>query len=291
MMFAGDSGSSEKKPNGGVDVIKNGTATMIPNGPLFVGGMAWHDGALYLSGGWLVNGAPTWQIARWSGFNGTTFTSQTVLYTAPKGFEGFDGIAFGPNGHLYVGVAAGDLNNNDHGPASTSPFLYDILTMTAMGKNVKVFAKGIRQPWQMAFSPAGALYSSNLNQDSPKKVEKLNPPDFLLKVRKGQNYGFPKCNWTTGSPCKRYAKPFRLLPAHFDPMGIAFLHGKLYLGSFAGMGAKGGGALYQVPLHGHSLKPVVTSFPILTDALAAHDGKLYVGGSGKTGGVVYQVTP
>jgi glucose/arabinose dehydrogenase len=145
-MFAGDSGSSEKKPNGGVYIVKNGTATLIPNGPVFVGGMAWHGGALYLSAASLIRGKPTFQILRWSGFNGTTFTTQKAIYTAPKGFQGFDGIAFAPNGRLFVGVAAGDLNGNDHGPASTSPFLYDILSMTAAGKQVKVFASGIRQP-------------------------------------------------------------------------------------------------------------------------------------------------
>src|SRR5579875_1772206 len=34
-MFAGDSGSSNKTPNGGVDIIANGTSTTVPNGPVF----------------------------------------------------------------------------------------------------------------------------------------------------------------------------------------------------------------------------------------------------------------
>src|ERR1700761_1647539 len=53
-MFAGDSGSSGKVPNGGVDIIANGTSTPVPNGPVFVGGMTWHKGSLYLSDAYLT---------------------------------------------------------------------------------------------------------------------------------------------------------------------------------------------------------------------------------------------
>ena len=290
-MFAGDSGSSSKVPNGGVYIIKSGTATEIPNGPVFVGGMTWHDGALYLSAAFLVNGAPSFQIVKWSGFTGTTFTNQQTLYTAPKGFQGFNGIAFGHNGRLYVGVDAGLLDNNDHGPATLSPYLYDILSMTAQGKHVKVFAKGIRQPWQMAFAPgSNSPFVSDLGQDGPKRIEAKNPPDFLLKVKKGANYGFPHCSWTKGSDCHGAAKPFKRFPAHTDIMGLAVLGHRLYMGSFAGKRGKGGGALYSMSLHGGKVSPVVTGFPADTDALAAHGGDLYVGGSGKTGGVIYQVT-
>jgi glucose/arabinose dehydrogenase len=291
-MFAGDSGGEGKVPNGGLYIVANGTATEIPGGPLFVGGLAWHDNALYMSAAFLVNGAPSFQIDKWSGFNGTTFTTQKTLFTGPAGFQGFNGITFGPGGRLLVGVDAGLLNGNDHGPASTSPDLYDILSMTASGTDVKVFASGMRQPWQMAVDPdTKAVFVSDLGQDGPKSVEKLGPPDFLLKVRQGQNYGFPTCNHTSAGTCKGDATPFKEFPAHTDIMGLAVMGKTLYAGSFAGLGGKGGGALYKMGLHGGKATPVVTGFPLATDALAAHGGSLYVGGSGKAGGVIYQVTP
>ncbi|HLI61384.1 MAG TPA: hypothetical protein VKV21_17130 [Solirubrobacteraceae bacterium] len=290
-MFAGDSGNSETVPNGGVDIVANGTATMVPNGPIFVGGMAFHRGALYLSGGFLKGKMPVWQIQKWSGFTGTDFTTRKVIYTAPKGFEGFNGIAFAPNGRLLVGVDTGLLNGNDHGPASTSPFLYDILSMTARGKDVKVFAKGIRQPWQMTFAPGSrAPFVSDLGQDGPKRVLKLGPPDFVLKVHRGDNYGFPKCNWIRPKACRGFAKPFKMFPPHADIMGLAVMGHTLYMGSFLGPKGKGG-ALYKMSIRGGRVKPVVTGFPIATDALAAHGGSLYVGGSFKGAGSVYRVTP
>ncbi len=291
-MFAGSSGSSEKRPNGGLYVVRNGRARRLPGGPVFVAGLAWHEGALYLSGGYLVGHAPSWRIVRYEGFNGHRFTHHRVVYTAPAGFQGFDGLTFGAGGQLLVGVNTGLLNHNDHGPATLSPYLYDILSMNADGTDVAVYASGIRQPWQMAYSAsAGGLFVSDLGQDGPKSVEKLGPPDFLLKVTQGQDYGFPTCNWTTGSPCSSSATPFKQFAPHTSIMGVAITHGRLYLGSFLGRSGHGG-ALLTMSLSGGPTRPVVTGFPAATDALAAHHGKLYVGGSTRSGaGVIYKVTP
>jgi glucose/arabinose dehydrogenase len=288
-VFAGDSGNSSSIPNGGVYVIQHGKGVELPNSPIFVGGMTFHAGALYLSGGVLGSTGAVWTIQKWTGWNGTTFTNRKVLYTAPKGFQGFDGIAFGPGGRLYAGVNTGLLNNNDHGPASLSPYLYDILSMTPSGGSVKVYASGMRQPWQMAYdAKANALFTSDLGQDSGAK----NPPDFLLLVHKGDNYDFPKCNWTKGSKCSNATKPFKMFSPHFDPMGVALVGKTLYLGSYLGLHAAGGGALYAIPVAGGSAKPVVVGFPAATDALAYNGGYLYVGGSTKAGGgVVYRVKP
>jgi glucose/arabinose dehydrogenase len=288
-IFAGDSGNSKGVPNGGVWVLKKGKGVAIPDAPVFVAGMEFHAGALYISGGVLAGAGPTWEIMKWSGWTGTTFTNRTVIYTAPKGFQGFDGLAFGPDGRLYVGVDTGLLNNNDHGPANLSPLLYDILSMSATGKTVHVFASGIRQPWQLAFaSGSKAPFVSDLGQDSGA----TNPPDFLLQVHKGANYGFPKCNWTKGSKCGKYAKPFETYSPHFDPMGLAVIGKTLYIGSYLGLHAKGAGGLYSTPVAGGKVKPVVTGFPLATDALAENGGYLYVGGStGAGAGEVYRVKP
>jgi glucose/arabinose dehydrogenase len=290
-MFAGDSGNSMGLPNGGVYVISHGVGTAIPNSPIFVGGMAFHKGALYLSGAVIGSGGPVFEIMAWSGWNGTTFTKRRVVYTAPSKFQGFNGIAFGPDGRLYVGADAGLLNSNDHGPANLSPYVYDILSMNTNGKALKVFASGIRQPWQMAFAPGSSSpFVSDLGQDGPKSVK--NPPDFVLKVSSGENYGFPKCNWTAGSKCGSFAKPFKMFAPHDDIMGVSIIGKTLYLGSFLGAGGKSGGALYSMPVAGGKVKPVVAGFPAATDALAVHGGDLYVGGQTQAGaGEVFLVKP
>jgi glucose/arabinose dehydrogenase len=288
-LFEGDGGAeTAKPPNGGVFAIKGGTGTLVPGSPQFVAGLAWHRGALYVSGGSVTGRASAkWQLLKWSGWNGKTFTKRQAIYTAPKKFQGFNGIAFGPDGRLYVGVDVGLLNGNDHGPAKT-PYVYDILSIEPNGKGLTKFATGIRQPWQLAF-PAGSSspFVSDLGQDAPKSIK---PPDFVLRVRQGDNYGFPSCNWIAASKCKGFAKPFQQFSPHTDIMGLAIIGKRLYMTSFLGAGAKGpGGEVLSMPLTGGKAKPVVKGFAAPVVGLGSHGGSLYVGEAGP--GLVFKVTP
>src|SRR5579875_3382598 len=253
-VFEGDGGNSEGSgpPNGGVYVLqRHAKARKLHSAFKFVAGMVWHHDALYISGGRIVNGQVQWVLMRWSNWNGTTLTHRKLLYTAPKKFQGFNGIGFGANGRLYVGVDVGLLNGNDHGPRNTSPFVYDILTFDANGSHRSVFARGIRQPWQFAFAKgSNSPYVTDLGQDSGAK----NPPDFLLHVRKGQDYGFPHCNHTAAKPCAGFAKPFRTFSPHTDLMGIALHKSTFYMTSFLGTTGKAGEVL-TMGLRQHRLHP------------------------------------
>jgi glucose/arabinose dehydrogenase len=276
-VFVGDGGNSEGSapPNGGVYVVKNGAAVKIPSSLRFVAGVAWHKHSLYVSGASLTAaGAPSWRLMSWSGWTGKTFTHRRTLFTGPKGFDGFNGIGFGANGRLYVGVDVGLTDGNDHGPRSTSPFVYDILTLRANGTGLRVFARGIRQPWQFAFRKgSNSPYVTDLGQDSGA----TNPPDFILHVRAGQDYGFPKCNHTTPKPCQGHAKPLRRFAPHTDLMGIATRGHTFYLTSFLGAGGKGpGGTVFSLRPHRH-LKPLITGFVAPTVGLGLHNGFVYVG--------------
>jgi glucose/arabinose dehydrogenase len=276
-VFEGDAGNSEGSapPNGAVYVLKNGEATAIPGSPAFVGGLAWHNNALYVSGGVLTATGASWRLLRWTGWNGTTFKTQKTIYTAPKKFDGFNGLGFGANDRLYVGADVGLLDGNDHGPATTSPHVYQILSFSPNGTHRKVVARGIRQPWQMAF-PAGSSspYVTDLGQDSGAK----NPQDFILRVKSGQNYGFPRCNHTSAKKCKGFAKPHQSFGPHTDLMGIGLHGGNLYLTSFQGPKAKGpGGEVFSLSRKGGSLKPLIKGFVAPTVGLGIHGGYLYVG--------------
>lgn len=286
-VFEGDGGAeSNKVPNGGVFLLKNGAGTLIPGSPQFVAGLAWHQGALYVSGGAITAQGPKWRLWKWSGWNGTTFTSQKAIYTAPKKFQGFNGLAFGADGRLYVGVDVGLLNGNDHGPSNLSPYVYDILSFNSNGKGLKVFATGIRQPWQMAF-PKGSSspFVSDLGQDKGAK----NPPDFVLRVHQGDNYGFPSCNWTSASKCKGFTKPFQQFGPHTDIMGMVIMGKQLYTTSFLGIGAKGHGEVLTMPLKGGKAKVLVKGTIAPTVGLGANGGWLYFGEVGP--GLIYRVKP
>jgi glucose/arabinose dehydrogenase len=276
VVFEGDGGNSKSgPPNGGVYVLKGGTATKLAGSPAFVGGVLFHAGTLYVSGGTPTGPkSATWQILAWSGWNGTKFAKQKVVYTAPKGFQGFNGLGFA-GGRLYVGVDVGLLNGNDHGPATLSPYLYDILTIKPNGKGFKVFAKGIRQPWQMVF-PAGS--TSPLVSDLGQDKAATNPPDFVLRVKAGDNFGFPTCNHTAGSNCSGSATPFQMFPPHTNIMGMVIIGKTLYMTSFLSTTGKGpGGEVVSMPLSGGKLTPVVTGFVAPTVGLGGSGGYLYIG--------------
>jgi hypothetical protein len=247
---------------GGVYVISNGMPTRLPGSPVFSFGVTWRKGTLYVSG---VN-----QLLAWSGWNGTTFTHQRTLYTAPKGFPGFNGLAFGANGRLYAGVDVGATN--DHGPA-TAPYQYDILSFTAQGKGLKVVATGVRQPWQFAF-PKGSSspFVSDLGQDKPGAVANKSP-DFLLRVRKGDAYGFPNCTWISKKACKGFAKPYRFFIPHTDVMGLGILGTHLYMSEF---GVSTAPRVVSMPLHGGAVKPVATGFTSNVVGLGVNNGWVYV---------------
>ena len=283
-VFVGDGGSESGPPNGGVYVLKHGHAVKIVSKLKFVAGLAWHRGKLYISGGVLAHGRPSWRLLSWGGWNGKTFTVRKTLFVAPPKFDGWNGIGFGANGRLYAGVDVGLLNHNDHGPRTTSPHVYQILTFRADGSDMRVFAKGIRQPWQMAF-PVGsnAPFVTDLGQDSGA----TNPPDFVLRVHEGDDYGFPGCNHTVPANCQGFAQPFRTFAPHTDLMGIAVHCGTLYMTSFLGKGGKGpGGEVFTLRLNSHRLKPLVTGFVAPTVGLGLHDGYVYIG---ELTGQVYRV--
>lgn len=275
-VFVGDGGNAEGSapPNGGLYVVKkDGTVAKVPSPLKFVAGLAWHNGALYGSGGILGAHGPIWVLVKWTGWNGTAFASRSRLYTAPAKFGGFNGIAFGANGRLYVGADVGLTDGNDHGPATTSPHVYQLLSFTAAGKDLRIVARGMRQPWQLAFGAgSNSPFVTDLGQDKGAK----NPPDYLLHVHAGQNYGFPKCNGTVASACAGYAKPFQTFAPHLDLMGIGVRGSKLYVTSFLGRDGKAG-EVFWLPRHGGRLTPLIKGFVAPVVGLGIWGSYLYVG--------------
>lgn len=112
----------------------------------------------------LVEGLPTWQHI----------------------FHSNNGIAFGPDGKLYVSVGS----TTDHGPLK-EPLEASILRMNPDGSDLEVFATGIRNAYDLAFSPDGELFTADNSPDEMDEALQYLPPEELNYVREGKNYGFP----------------------------------------------------------------------------------------------------
>jgi glucose/arabinose dehydrogenase len=274
-VFEGDGGAETSKvPNGGVYLLRNGSAVKLPASPQFVAGLVWHSGTLYISGGAITKSGPQWGVWAWSGWSGSDFSSKKQIWKAPKGFDGINGIAWAPNGRLLFGADLGLTDGNDHGPATTSPLVYDILSIKPNGKGQKVYATGMRQPWQIAFPKGSKVpFVSDLGQDKPAGIK---APDFLLKVKQGDNFGFPKCNQTVAANCKGFTKPFKQFAPHSDIMGLAPVGGTLYMTSFLGTTGKAG-EVFSMPINGGTPKPLLTGFVAPTVGLGTDGTNLYVG--------------
>ena len=160
--------------------------------------------------------------ARGCGWNGKTFTvAQGAVRRRPKKFDGFNGIGFGANGRLYVGVDVGLTDGNDHGPAEHVAATSTTSCRSGPNGNahagLRQRACGSRGRWPSR-PGSNAPFVTDLGQDSGAK----NPPDFVLHVHgRRQDYGFPKCNHTVPAQV-RGASPSRSarFGPHTDLMGI-----------------------------------------------------------------------
>ncbi|MDQ6606480.1 MAG: hypothetical protein M3Z06_08040 [Actinomycetota bacterium] len=267
-VFEGDGGSQDGKTKGGVFVLANGAGTRLAGSPPFVAGLAWRKNVLYVSAGSM--------LLAWTGWNGTSFSKRKTIYKAPKGFTGFNGIAFGANGRLYAGVSL--ASNNDFKPEK-APYAFDVLSFTAAGKDLKVEATGLRQPWQMVF-PKGSSSPlvSDLGQDGGAK----NPPDFIYRIKRGSAAGFPGCNWTKPKACKGFVKPFQMFAPHTSAMGLGIIGKSLFISEF------GTQQVVSMPVSGGKVTPLLTGFVAPIVGLATNQGWVYVG---ELTGQVFRVRP
>jgi glucose/arabinose dehydrogenase len=275
-VFVSAGGTEDGSTPGGVFVLDDGVPTRLDGSPPFSAGVVWHKGTLYVSAGT--------QLLAWSGWNGTTFAVQQVIYEGPEGFPGFNGLAISPrNGRIYAGVS---LEGDNDASGTTAPFGQSILSLRRDGSDVRVVARGLRQPWQLTFvrnmrRPFGTvLGQENLGPNQP--------PDYIIRVRQGNDYGFPACNWSRRRACKGFAKPWRLLPAHSSPMGIDSIRNRLYVALFGGVDESGPEVVSIKIGQGTRIRPVLTGFVAPVVALATHRGWLY---TGDLTGAIYRVRP
>ncbi len=102
-------------------------------------------------------------------------------------FHSNNGIAFGPDGKIYVGIGS----STDHGPASDNPLEGSIVRFDADGSNLEVFASGFRNPYDLLFTPGGDLFAGDNAPDVLDSTLRYMPPEELNHVRQGEHYGFP----------------------------------------------------------------------------------------------------
>jgi glucose/arabinose dehydrogenase len=133
-----------------------------------------------------------------------------------------NGLAFGPEGGLYIGQGS----TTDRGEGSRQALEASILVAERDGSGLRVFASGTRNPYDLAFHPGtGALFAIDNGRDVPPS----GVPDELNHIVAGGHYGWPGC-WGSGAgrQCAGTRPPVAELPEHAAAGGLVFYTGALF---------------------------------------------------------------
>ncbi|HWI60573.1 MAG TPA: PQQ-dependent sugar dehydrogenase [Symbiobacteriaceae bacterium] len=114
--------------------------------------------------------------------DGTYGNETTVLPALPHGLHQNDGLLFGPDGLLYLGIGS----TTDRGP-ETHAWSGTILRFDpSRPESAAVYAKGFRNPFGLAWDELGQLWVTDNGADKPATSDELN------MVVPGADYGFPR---------------------------------------------------------------------------------------------------
>lgn len=175
--------------------------------------------------------------------DGKTEKRTVLVNDMPTGGEGRAGanhstrtIRFGPDGKLYLsmGSSCNVCVQSDPRRAAISRYSPD-------GTFEKTFASGIRNAVGMIFHPlTGQMWAVNNGRDG---LGPDAPPEGLLRLEEGQNYGWPFCYGDhipdpEMKPEAGYCDPMDIpavfLPAHYAPLGLTFYYGKSFPSQYEG---------------------------------------------------------
>jgi glucose/arabinose dehydrogenase len=160
-------------------------------------GLAFQPGTkdLYVSARLTLEQGGLWRVPSGGG------TPQPILTDLPCCFMAIDnqpnGIVFGPDGYLYMGIGA--LTDHAEPPPGARqrnvdllPFEASILRIQPHTRVIEVFAAGLRNPYDLTFTSDGQFYATDSGLLT-------GQGDRLLALNQGSHYGWP---YWTGRGCE-----------------------------------------------------------------------------------------
>ncbi|MGH7586583.1 MAG: PQQ-dependent sugar dehydrogenase, partial [Gemmatimonadales bacterium] len=226
--------------------------------------------------------------------NGDVASGETVLVDLPALSSSLNhnggGLAFGPDGKLYVAVG-------DNGQASNSQSLSSVFGKvlrfnadgsipadnpfysSTSGINRATWARGLRNPFTLAFDPGGNRFF--VNDVGAANWEEINQGAV------GANYGWPGSEGpanTTGTTDPRFAYPHSgsfvagqaiVGAAFYRPATASF--GAEYVGDFFFADYVEGWVARLDPAHGDAVSLFATGLRYITALGVGRDGFLYLG--------------
>jgi glucose/arabinose dehydrogenase len=139
-------------------------------------------------------------------------------------------LAFSPDETaLYIAVGSHTNVDEEHVDAQV-PQRAAILVASPSGKNVRIYASGLRNPVGLAFEPASGRLWATVNERDLLGDELV--PDFLTRIADGAFYGWPYAYFGAHEDPRRRGErpdlvaravvPDFAIEAHAAPLGLAF---------------------------------------------------------------------
>jgi glucose/arabinose dehydrogenase len=248
------------------------------HGPL---GLTWYSNRLYV--------ASLGRVEAYSGLHGTRFARHETIIREPSGHGWNNSIVAAPNGRLVMSISSAC----DH-CTSTSKWSATIVSFRPDGSDVRVYARGIRAGYGLAFYPGTSDLLVSMNQRDDLGTH--TPGDWLAMAAQGDDWRFPECYGQGGAACTGVRKPIAVLDKHAAAGAVAIVTGRLgpSVGTAALVAEWQAGRVMRVPLADGASTSASSATPLLTGArnplaLAnGPDGALFVGDWGT--GRIYRVT-
>ncbi|MDQ2909773.1 MAG: PQQ-dependent sugar dehydrogenase [Actinomycetota bacterium] len=160
---------------------------------------------------------------------------RVLVSRLPFGRHQQDNVVVGPGGRLYWGSGSTCDACRERNPRSAT-----ILSLRPDGGDLRVVARGLRNPYGLAFQPGtGRLYATVNGQDEIGTASDPEPAEMLVVVRHGSFYGWPRC-WPNARTlrlsgrCRGVTAPAGYLEPHSSADGLAFYTGHSFPRGYAG---------------------------------------------------------
>jgi glucose/arabinose dehydrogenase len=250
-------------------------------------GLAWQDQTLFVS--------EQGRLTRFT-LQGTALTGRhAVVRGLPFGLHQQDNVVLSSDGRLYLGNGSTcDVCRERNRRSAT------VLSLRPDGSDLRVVARGLRNPFGLAFQPGtGRLYASVNGQDKLGTKQRPEPAEMVVVVRDGAFYGWPRC-WPSyqhrrlAGRCTGVTPPAAYLEPHSSADGLVFWRGDLFVALWGEyLSTRHGRTVMRIRLGPGGRATRVTKFASGFDHPLAlvvdRTGALLVADWGR--GVIYRISP
>lgn len=190
------------------------TTTTFVSGVRVPLGLLWIGDQLYVSHNELGDG----RVIAYSDRDGDgrAETHDTIVTGLPSGGRHQnDDLVLGPDGYIYLG-----MGSTCDACAEADARSAGILRFKPDGSDLSVYARGLRNPYGLAFNAAGDLFSTDNGRDD---LGRDAPPEELNHIVSGGDYGWPTCYVGATDPaCGAVVPPVATFTPRSSADGLVF---------------------------------------------------------------------